>query len=238
MRTTPEAIDLQATFRAMLDAGDRACAMEVSSHALELRRVDGVRFAVAAFTNLSQDHLDFHPDMESYFAAKQRLFAASSTSASPVVVVDDEWGRRLAARAPRARSPSRSSGAADWQRAEPLLAASAGTRSPSARPPARRRSSCRCADASTRPTRSSRWRAGHALGLALDGMAEALARRRARARARPGRRRGPGLRAARRLRAQAGGAREGARVRARGRRPGACSSCSAPAATATARSAR
>jgi UDP-N-acetylmuramoyl-L-alanyl-D-glutamate--2,6-diaminopimelate ligase len=61
VRTTPEAIDLQPRFRAMLAAGDRACAMEVSSHALELRRVDGVRFAVAAFTNLSQDHLDFHP---------------------------------------------------------------------------------------------------------------------------------------------------------------------------------
>ena len=74
VRTTPEAIDLQATFRTMLDAGDRACAMEVSSHALELRRVDGVRFAVAAFTNLTQDHLDFHPDMEAYFGAKLRLF--------------------------------------------------------------------------------------------------------------------------------------------------------------------
>ena len=59
-RTTPEAIDLQRTFREMLDAGDRACAMEVSSHALALRRADGVRFAVATFTNLTQDHLDFH----------------------------------------------------------------------------------------------------------------------------------------------------------------------------------
>ena len=58
----------------MLDAGDGACAMEVSSHALELHRVDGVRFAAAAFTNLSQDHLDFHGTMEEYFAAKARLF--------------------------------------------------------------------------------------------------------------------------------------------------------------------
>ena len=73
-RTTPEAIDLQRTFRRMLDAGDRACAMEVSSHALDLHRVDGVRFAAAAFTNLSQDHLDFHGTMEEYFAAKARLF--------------------------------------------------------------------------------------------------------------------------------------------------------------------
>ena len=59
-RTTPEAIDLQATFRRMLDAGDAACAMEVSSHALELGRADGIRFACKVFTNLTQDHLDFH----------------------------------------------------------------------------------------------------------------------------------------------------------------------------------
>ena len=95
MLTTPEAIDLQATFRAMLDAGDRACAMEVSSHALELRRIDGLHFAAAAFTNLSQDHLDFHRDMESYFAAKRRLFAEFDVD-TPIVVVDDAWGRRLA----------------------------------------------------------------------------------------------------------------------------------------------
>ena len=95
VRTTPEAIDLQATFREMLDAGDRACAMEVSSHALELRRVDGIHFAAAAFTNLSQDHLDFHPDMEAYFAAKLRLFEEFDVGRA-IVVIDDEWGRRLA----------------------------------------------------------------------------------------------------------------------------------------------
>jgi UDP-N-acetylmuramoyl-L-alanyl-D-glutamate--2,6-diaminopimelate ligase len=100
-RTTPEAIELQATFGAMLAGGDRACAMEVSSHALDLRRVDGVRFAVAAFTNLSQDHLDFHPDMEAYFAAKRRLFREFEVGAA-VVCVDDEWGRRLAAERPDA----------------------------------------------------------------------------------------------------------------------------------------
>ena len=64
VRTTPEAIDLQRTFREMLDAGDAACAMEISSHALELRRADGIHVAAAVFTNLTQDHLDFHPDME------------------------------------------------------------------------------------------------------------------------------------------------------------------------------
>src|SRR3954447_493049 len=92
-RTTPEAIDLQATFRAMLDAGDRACAMEVSSHALELGRVDGIRFACRVFTNLPQDHLDFHETMDAYFAAKRRLFADGGQA---VVNLDDEYGRRLA----------------------------------------------------------------------------------------------------------------------------------------------
>jgi UDP-N-acetylmuramoyl-L-alanyl-D-glutamate--2,6-diaminopimelate ligase len=93
-RTTPEAIDLQATFRAMLDGGDRACAMEVSSHALELGRVAGIRFACRIFTNLTQDHLDFHETMEAYFAAKRRLFEDAGLS---VVNVDDEYGRRIAA---------------------------------------------------------------------------------------------------------------------------------------------
>ena len=94
-RTTPEAIDLQRTFRAMLDAGDVACAMEISSHALELRRAEGVHVAVAVFTNLTQDHLDFHPTMEDYFAAKRRLLASPLTRAR-VVNVDDPYGRRLA----------------------------------------------------------------------------------------------------------------------------------------------
>jgi UDP-N-acetylmuramoyl-L-alanyl-D-glutamate--2,6-diaminopimelate ligase len=92
-RTTPEAIDLQATFRAMADGGDRACAMEVSSHALELGRVAGIRFACRVFTNLTQDHLDFHETMETYFAAKRRLFEGPGPA---VVNVDDEYGRRLA----------------------------------------------------------------------------------------------------------------------------------------------
>jgi UDP-N-acetylmuramoyl-L-alanyl-D-glutamate--2,6-diaminopimelate ligase len=92
-RTTPEAIDLQATFRRMLDAGDRACAMEVSSHALELGRADAIRFACRVFTNLTQDHLDFHGTMDAYFAAKRRLFDEPGPA---VVNVDDEYGRRLA----------------------------------------------------------------------------------------------------------------------------------------------
>src|SRR3954451_23527325 len=93
-RTTPEAVDLQATFRRMLDSGDRACAMEVSSHALELGRVAGIRFASKVFTNLTQDHLDFHGSMEAYFEAKRRLFDSSGVA---VLNVDDSYGRRVAA---------------------------------------------------------------------------------------------------------------------------------------------
>jgi UDP-N-acetylmuramoyl-L-alanyl-D-glutamate--2,6-diaminopimelate ligase len=100
-RTAPEAIDLQRLFREMLDAGDRSCAMEASSHASVLHRLDCVRFAVLVFTNLSQDHLDFHGDMESYFEAKRRLFHVEPR---PVAVVDvgDEYGRRLAGELPDA----------------------------------------------------------------------------------------------------------------------------------------
>ncbi len=95
-RTTPEAIELQRTFRAMHDAGDRACAIEVSSHALDLHRVDAIHFAAAVFTNLTQDHLDFHHTMDEYFAAKRRLFVELAP-ASSIINVDDEYGARLAA---------------------------------------------------------------------------------------------------------------------------------------------
>jgi UDP-N-acetylmuramoyl-L-alanyl-D-glutamate--2,6-diaminopimelate ligase len=78
----------------MLDAGDRACAMEVSSHALELRRTAGIDWACRVFTNLTQDHLDFHRTMEDYFLAKRRLFVEGE--APSVVNVDDPYGRRLA----------------------------------------------------------------------------------------------------------------------------------------------
>ncbi|WP_280347079.1 UDP-N-acetylmuramoyl-L-alanyl-D-glutamate--2,6-diaminopimelate ligase [Nocardia neocaledoniensis] len=96
--TTPEAPQLHAMFAAMVEQGVQAVVMEVSSHALALGRVDGVRFAVGAFTNLSQDHLDFHADFEDYFAAKRKLFEADSPIAArtAVICVDDEWGTRLA----------------------------------------------------------------------------------------------------------------------------------------------
>ncbi len=102
-RTTPEAIDLQPTFSRMLEAGDEACAMEVSSHALVLHRADAIHFAVKVFTNLSQDHLDFHADMEDYFAAKRLLFMEEGGAplielegGISVLNVDDPYGQRLA----------------------------------------------------------------------------------------------------------------------------------------------
>ncbi|MEU0541509.1 UDP-N-acetylmuramoyl-L-alanyl-D-glutamate--2,6-diaminopimelate ligase [Nocardia sp. NPDC005978] len=98
--TTPEAPQLHAMFAVMVERGVQAVVMEVSSHALALGRVDGVEFAVGAFTNLSQDHLDFHAGFEDYFAAKRRLFVLDGSAVVPaarsVVCVDDEWGVRLA----------------------------------------------------------------------------------------------------------------------------------------------
>jgi UDP-N-acetylmuramoyl-L-alanyl-D-glutamate--2,6-diaminopimelate ligase len=171
VRTTPEAIDLQATFRAMLDAGDRACAMEVSSHALELHRADGIRFAVAAFTNLSQDHLDFHPDMEAYFAAKRRLFSEFHVGRS-IVVVDDAWGRRLAGEVAGATTVSLD-GPADWSALD--LRADLGGSAFTIRAPA--------GEATVELPLRGRFNAANALvamaacdalGLALEEMAEAL----------------------------------------------------------------
>ena len=94
-RTTPEAPDLQALLREMVDRGCGACAMEVSSHALSLHRVDGVRFAAAVFTNLTRDHLDFHADMDDYFRAKRRLFEMLPRDAPSVLNVDDPRGASL-----------------------------------------------------------------------------------------------------------------------------------------------
>jgi UDP-N-acetylmuramoyl-L-alanyl-D-glutamate--2,6-diaminopimelate ligase len=94
VRTTPEATDLHSLFAVMRERGVDAVAMEVSSHALRYGRVDGVRFAVAAFTNLSQDHLDFHADMEDYFAAKASLFTPERSDRG-VVNCEDPYGARL-----------------------------------------------------------------------------------------------------------------------------------------------
>jgi UDP-N-acetylmuramoyl-L-alanyl-D-glutamate--2,6-diaminopimelate ligase len=94
-RTTPEAPDLQEFMRQMVSGGCRACVMEVSSHALALKRVDGIRFAAAVFTNLTRDHLDFHGSMEEYFAAKRRLFDLLPDEAPAVINADDPRGPSL-----------------------------------------------------------------------------------------------------------------------------------------------
>jgi UDP-N-acetylmuramoyl-L-alanyl-D-glutamate--2,6-diaminopimelate ligase len=96
VRTTPEAIDLHRSFRAMLDAGDRSCVMEATSHGSELGRLKRVRFRALAFTNLSQDHLDFHESMERYFDAKRRLFTEHEPAPAAAINVGSAWGRRLA----------------------------------------------------------------------------------------------------------------------------------------------
>jgi UDP-N-acetylmuramoyl-L-alanyl-D-glutamate--2,6-diaminopimelate ligase len=101
-RTTPEAPDVQALLREMVDRGCGACAMEVSSHALSLRRVDGMAFAAGVFTNLTRDHLDFHADMEDYFRAKRRLFEMLPPSAPSLLNADDPRGEQLAGAGGRA----------------------------------------------------------------------------------------------------------------------------------------
>jgi UDP-N-acetylmuramoyl-L-alanyl-D-glutamate--2,6-diaminopimelate ligase len=93
--TTPEAPEVQSLLREMVDRGCRACAMEVSSHALALRRVDEVQFAAGVFTNLTRDHLDFHPDMEAYFQAKRRLFEMLPPGAPALINLDDPRGASL-----------------------------------------------------------------------------------------------------------------------------------------------
>lgn len=96
--TTPGPVDLHRTLRRMVDAGCDHLVMEVSSHALDQRRVEGIRFAAALFTNLTQDHLDYHRDMQAYFEAKALLFAGDPPCGTAVLNADDPWGQRLAGR--------------------------------------------------------------------------------------------------------------------------------------------
>ena len=117
--TTPEAPDLQALLAVMVEQGADTVVMEVSSHALTLGRVDGVRFAAGGFTNLSRDHLDFHPTMEEYFEAKARLFDPQSPA------LDDQAGRAMATRAHRAITVSATGKPAGW-RAQDIRAVEAG----------------------------------------------------------------------------------------------------------------
>ncbi len=99
-RTTPEAPDLQHMLRQMLDQGVSHCLIEVSSHALDRKRVWGVQFDIAVFTNLSSEHLDYHPSLEDYFEAKKKLFFLNAKKRTAVVNLDDLWGKRLIAELP------------------------------------------------------------------------------------------------------------------------------------------
>ncbi len=154
VRTTPEAIDLQRTFREMLDVGDRSCAMEASSHASVQHRLDGTRFSALVFTNLSQDHLDFHGDMETYFQAKRRLFLEGGPPAA--VNVGDAYGRRLAAELPEALT----FGFAEDAAVGPGRARGLAT--------------CGCAGASTSRTRSARSPRRRLLGIEDDAIRRGL----------------------------------------------------------------
>ncbi|MBI3225318.1 MAG: UDP-N-acetylmuramoyl-L-alanyl-D-glutamate--2,6-diaminopimelate ligase [Mycolicibacterium cosmeticum] len=115
--TTPEAPDLQALFAVMVEQGVDTVVMEVSSHALAQGRVDGLAFEAGGFTNLSRDHLDFHPTMTDYLDAKARLFepASPTHAAHAVVCVDDDWGRQIAARSADPVRVSTNGADADWR---------------------------------------------------------------------------------------------------------------------------
>lgn len=128
LHTTPEATDLQALFAVMRERHVSSAAMEVSSHALALGRVEGTRFAAGVFTNLSQDHLDFHHDMETYFAAKATLFTPSHAERG-VVNLDDSFGQRLAAAATVPVTTVSAAGRpeADWRGTDVVIGAREST---------------------------------------------------------------------------------------------------------------
>ena len=126
--TTPEAPDVQALLAVMLERGVDTVVMEVSSHALTLGRVDAIHFAVGGFTNLSRDHLDFHPSMEDYFAAKARLFDPESATRADVSVicVDDDAGAAMARLAVRPTTVSAAGNEASWGIEQTLATAQGG----------------------------------------------------------------------------------------------------------------
>ncbi|MBV8929678.1 MAG: UDP-N-acetylmuramoyl-L-alanyl-D-glutamate--2,6-diaminopimelate ligase [Mycobacteriaceae bacterium] len=128
--TTPEAPALQALLAGMVERGVDTVVMEVSSHALALGRVDGTTFAVGAFTNLSRDHLDFHPTMDDYFAAKARLFDADSPlqAHTAVVCIDDDAGRAMARRVPAPITVSAAGAPAEWRAVDVKSAAGGAQR--------------------------------------------------------------------------------------------------------------
>ena len=124
VRTTPEATELQSCFAQMLAAGDQACVMEVSSHAIALHRSDSIDWDITVFTNLSREHLDFHGDIDQYFAVKERLLLEAGVPS--VVNIDDDYGRQLAGKLADVTTVGIASADADL-RAESILSDSSGS---------------------------------------------------------------------------------------------------------------
>jgi UDP-N-acetylmuramoyl-L-alanyl-D-glutamate--2,6-diaminopimelate ligase len=172
-RTTPESPDLQRLLAEMADEGVGLAAMEVSSHGLALGRVDLTSFKVAIFTNLTQDHLDFHPDMEDYFRAKAKLFTPAF-SAAGVVNVDDSYGRRLAAEAPIPVVTTGTGPDADW-RATDVEASLGGTAFTVTGPAGTARVELALAGAFNVANALGALAAADRLGIALDTAARGLA---------------------------------------------------------------
>ncbi len=203
-RTTPEAVDLQADLRSMLDGGDEACAIEVSSHALELGRTDATAFAAALFTNLTQDHLDFHPTMEDYFLAKRRLFLPASGPRPGVSVlnVGDPYGSRLAGELSSAALTFAVEAEADYS-ATALECSFEGCRFRLRTPAGERRLSLPMPGRFNVANALGALAVAHALGCASGDLAGGAGARRAGPGALRAGRRGPGLRGAGRLRPHA-----------------------------------
>ena len=233
MRTTPEAIDLQRTFKEMLDKSDVAAVMEVSSHALELHRADAIHFAAAIFTNLTQDHLDFHPTMEDYFHAKRKLFSELEPRHS-IINIDDPYGARLAAEiGPRRPITFALDDATATYRATNIdmtLTGSTFTARPRTAPIDAHLAAQRALQRLQRPRRVRRRPSAR-----RPSRNSSASNTNSRQGPRPlrGRRRGPGLRRNRRLRAHARQPGERPQRRPRAHRQSASSSSSAPAATGT-----
>ena len=216
--TTPEAPELQALLASMLEQGVDTVVMEVSSHALTLGRVDGVKFAVGGFTNLSRDHLDFHPTMEDYFDAKARLFDPKSPTHAgvSVVCIDDDAGRAMAAVAHNPVSVSATGRDADW-RVENVRTVADSRRRPGVLRGRPGRGAPRAADRVARPLQRRQLPAGRGAARRRRGVTRAGRARTAhrdRSRAAGADRSRAGLSRAGRLRAQtrrtAGGARDAA----------------------------
>ena len=237
--TTPEAPDLQALLALMVEQGVDTVVMEVSSHALSLGRVDGVEFAVGGFTNLSRDHLDFHPTMEDYFDTKARLFDPESPThaGTSVVCIDDDAGRAMAA---LARRPG------DGQRDRPRRrlagrgrphVGAGSRRRPGVLRRRPRRGAPRTADRAARPLQRRELSARRGAAATRSGCHPNRPRQACGMREVPGpagaHRPRPGLPGAGRLRPQARRAARRAGDAARSRPPGGSRWCSARAATAT-----